>query len=216
MADGFPSDRVRNADDAIAARYAATFGNELDELPLDRALVDRLGALAGDGMVLEAGAGVAPVARHLLDCAVVACDLSSEMMAFAPPAAGRVQADIRRLPFRTGSFAAAVARYVLQHVPRADAPLALAELRRVLADGGHLLVAVHLGEGEVEFDELLGQRFKPVVVAFHRRDELHELLSATGFTVVEEATRGPVHHEGNSERLYVVAVAGAAPATTAR
>jgi ubiquinone/menaquinone biosynthesis C-methylase UbiE len=205
VSDGFDAARVRSAYDAVAERYEAAFGDELDALPVDAGLVDRIGVLASGRLILEAGAGVGPVARRMGAAQVVACDLSAHMLAFAPPAAARAQADVVALPFRSGSFAAAVARYVLQHVRRDLLPLALGELRRVLVDDGHLLVAVHLGDGHVEFDELLHQRFEPICGAFHSRVELGELLTVAGFTVVDESERGPVTGEADTRRLYVLA-----------
>jgi ubiquinone/menaquinone biosynthesis C-methylase UbiE len=203
--DGFQPARIRTAYDTVAARYHAAFGDEIAALELDRELIDRLADIAADGLVLEAGAGVAPVARRLRDSNVIACDLSSRMLSFAPDAAGRVQADICQLPFPASTFAVAVARYVLQHIRRNELPRVLAELRRVMIDGGHLLVAVHLGQGQVELDELLHQQFEPINGAFHQRDEIHLLLDAAGFAIIDEHQRGPVAGEADTQRLYVTA-----------
>jgi len=51
-----------------------------------------------------------------------------------------VGADIQALPFRAGAFDAVKATEVLEHVP--DVPGALAECRRVLRPGGHLVITV--------------------------------------------------------------------------
>lgn len=196
--------RVQQAYDAVAPAYAGTFGDELDHLPLDAELVDRLAAHT-DGPVLELGAGVAPVARRLSARYVVAADLSAQMLAHAPPTAGRLRADVRGLPFRDAAFAAAAFRYVLQHVSRSEAAPVIREIRRVLRPGAWLLTAVHLGEGEVEFSELLGTRFDPVGGTLHSREQIRSLLADGGFEIVEEHERGPVGDEGNTQRLYVLA-----------
>lgn len=205
MSPSFEPPRVRAAYDAVATAYDAAFGDELDHLPLDAALVDRLGIHAGPAPILELGAGVAPIARRLRASDVVACDLSRRMLAHAPTAAARVQADARRLPFGPSTFGAAAARYVLQHLERPALPGVVQELRRVLRPDALVLVAVHLGEGEIQLDELLGRRFDPIGGAFHSRAEVCGLLAEGGFEVVEEHERGPVGAEGDSRRLYVLA-----------
>lgn len=201
----FDAGRVRQAYDAVAAAYAGAFGDELDHLPLDAELVDWLAAHT-DGAILELGAGVAPVSRRLSAHHVVAADLSAQMLAHAPSTASRVRADVRTLPFRDAAFAAATFRYVLQHVPRTDAALVLSEIRRVLQPGGWLLTALHLGEGDVEFSELLGTRFEPVGGALYSREQTRQLLTDGGFEIVQEHERGPVDKEGSTQRLYVLAM----------
>ena len=210
MAGSYDPQRVRQGYDAVADSYAEVFGNELDELPLDAALIDRIAASA-TGPVLELGAGVAPAARRLVSHQVVCCDLSGRMLAHAPRRAGRVQGDAAALPFGSAVFSAAVLRYVLQHIHRPRLPEVLAEVRRCLCVGGGLMVAVHLGEGEVEFTELLGERFEPIAGAFHSGQEIRALLDGAGFDVTEEHRRGPVGAEASTDRLYVLARARRAP-----
>ena len=73
--------------------------------------------------------------------------------AFRPPPAARwvvadierahrphVGADVQALPFRDGAFDAIKATELLEHVP--DVARALAECRRVLRPGGHLVITV--------------------------------------------------------------------------
>jgi ubiquinone/menaquinone biosynthesis C-methylase UbiE len=73
--------------------------------------------------------------------------------AFRPPPAARwivadidrangahVGADVQALPFRDAAFDAIKATELLEHVP--DVPRALAECRRVLRPGGHLVITV--------------------------------------------------------------------------
>jgi SAM-dependent methyltransferase len=73
--------------------------------------------------------------------------------AFRPPAGARfivadverghrphVAADVQALPFRDGAFDAVKATELLEHVP--DVARALAECRRVLRPGGHVVITV--------------------------------------------------------------------------
>jgi SAM-dependent methyltransferase len=52
----------------------------------------------------------------------------------------QVAADVQALPFRDGAFDSVKATELLEHVP--DVALALAECRRVVRPGGHLIITV--------------------------------------------------------------------------
>jgi ubiquinone/menaquinone biosynthesis C-methylase UbiE len=208
--DPFSAGAVRAAYDAAAADYVREFGDDLAALPLDRAMLDAAwDAAGGGGWALEAGCGPAPAADYLAGRAdrVVGLDLSATMLATARrrvPHVRPVQADLRRVPLRDRSCSLVVAYYTLQHVPRTDLAPALAELRRVLAAGGVLVAATHLGEGDVVVEEFLGHVDHPFAGALHGRDEFVRALDAAGFRVEEEQTRGPLPHEYASQRLYVL------------
>jgi SAM-dependent methyltransferase len=196
---------VRGAYDAVAGAYAERVGGELAGKPADRALLDALAARAG-GVVGDLGCGPGHVAAHLRDrgARVVGVDLSPGMLRHArvPVAAG----DLLALPLADGSLAAAVAFYSLIHLPPGTEVAALAEVRRVLAPGGTLLAAVHVGEEVRHLDEWWGVpvsldfRFFPVPV-------LTGWLAAAGFTVTDVLERDAYPDvEVATRRAYVTAV----------
>ena len=88
--------------------------------------------------VLDAGAGECRYAHEFVHCRYVAVDLAVGDADWDYSQLDTV-ADLARLPFRDGSFEAAINIVVLEHVrdPRA----VLAELNRVLVPGAHLLLA---------------------------------------------------------------------------
>ena len=88
--------------------------------------------------VLDAGAGECRYAREFSHCRYVAVDLAVGDADWDYSRLDGV-ADLARLPFRDGSFGAAINIVVLEHVrdPRA----VLEELGRVLAPGARLLLA---------------------------------------------------------------------------
>ena len=97
--------------------------------------------------VLDIGAGPGVFTRRLLDRGAACCvvDLSHEMVAAARHhvpgdlrRAGFMVGDLERLPFTDGSFDAAICVGVLQYLPSLE--FAFAELARVTADGGHVIV----------------------------------------------------------------------------
>lgn len=112
---------------------------------MQTAMVEAVAAELGErGRVLEIGVGTGRIAVPLRGAGidVFGIDLSLPMLerlgAKTPPVPA-VQGDATRLPFRDGSFGAAVAVHVLHLIPAwRDA---VAELRRVVQPGGTILVS---------------------------------------------------------------------------
>jgi arsenite methyltransferase len=102
------------------------------------------------GVALDVGAGPGSVTTSLAHAAgpdglALGVDISEPMLAravraAAGPQVGFLRADAQKLPFRDGSFDAAISLAVLQLIP--DPAAALAEIGRVLKPGGRLAVMV--------------------------------------------------------------------------
>jgi len=133
--------------DRQARRY------DLMTTPMERMLgiaTARATLFAGlTGQVLEVGAGTGKNLRHYGDdAAIVTSDLSPGMLgrlragASGARVARVVAADVEDLPFRPGTFDAVVASCVFCSVP--DPMRGLAEIRRVLKDGGRLRLLEHV------------------------------------------------------------------------
>ncbi|HXW38282.1 MAG TPA: class I SAM-dependent methyltransferase [Acidimicrobiales bacterium] len=209
-ADPFSPDAVRAAYDTVAEDYEAAFGEDLASLPLDRAVLEAAAATVPDGATaldLGCGTGVAGAVVAGGGVPVVGADLSAGMLEVARSSRSMavVQADMRRLPFGEGAFALVVAFYVIQHAGRAELAGVLSEVRRVLGDGGAVLVAAHLGTEDVMSEEFLGHRIAPMAGALYPAEELTGLLVEAGFAVHSSSRRGPLDHEYPSQRIYVLA-----------
>lgn len=61
-----------------------------------------------------------------------------------PPNADKsfIEGDIRKLPFETDSIDYIICDQVLEHIPMADVPVVLYEIKRVLKKGGRCVIAV--------------------------------------------------------------------------
>jgi SAM-dependent methyltransferase len=127
-----------------AATWDVKFG---DDIPAYRAAVDRAGIRRG-GVVVDVGCGTGRALAPLREAvgpagAVIALDVTPEMLAAARPAAAvsgaaRVLADARALPLRDGCADAIFAAGLVNHLP--DPEAGLSELARVIRPGGKLVL----------------------------------------------------------------------------
>jgi ubiquinone/menaquinone biosynthesis C-methylase UbiE len=207
----FDPKSVRAAYDVAADDYVAAFADDLDGLPVDRSVLDVSAELLGrKHPVLDIGCGPGQVAQYLTDRGVemVGMDLAPRMLVLAAQRAQRhrfVNGDTRALPFHSKSFSGAVAFYSIQHLPRWSLAEALSEIHRVLVPEGVLVVATHLGHGEVYVDEFLGHEIAPVGGTLYTEEELRHELERRSFRVEQTRRRGPLPHEHPSERIYLTA-----------
>jgi ubiquinone/menaquinone biosynthesis C-methylase UbiE len=140
------------------------------------------------GVILDLGCG------HGRDAAwfeaqgvrAVGADLSAGMLqqACALVRCPLVQADMRALPFAAGSFHGVWCNASLLHLPKREAPAALAEVWRLLVAGGVFYVAIQVGEGEVwearSYDRTVARFF-----ARYAPSEFAGLLTAAGFEILD-------------------------------
>lgn len=104
--------------------------------------------LRGCRRILDVGSGAGQIAKHLLkyadrDTEITCSDLSHKMLRRARARLKScetrfVASDLVHLPFADGSFDAVTCGFVLEHLP--DPKPGLAEISRVLAAGGRLLL----------------------------------------------------------------------------
>jgi SAM-dependent methyltransferase len=187
--------------DAVAAAYADQLSDELRRKPLDRALLTAFAEQVRTGgpvraRVWDVGCGPGHVTAFLaglgLDAAGI--DLSGQMVAQARARHPDLEFSVgsmTALPAPDGTWDGLVCFYALIHmIEDADVRTALAEFRRVLADGGLLLLAVHAGEEVRHSQEWFGA---PVDVSFRFFDPgwLSAELDRASFTVEALTRRQP-------------------------
>jgi SAM-dependent methyltransferase len=204
-------DPVRASFDRIAEQYAPDFADELSRKPWDVERLRRFIASCKPGPVLDVGCGAAGhVGRFVADLGltpVIGVDFSERSVLYASrlnPTLRFVAADVCDLPVADGACAGIVAFYSLIYGNDASLAAALAELRRVLRDGGRLLLAVHAGIGAQRFTDYKGMA---VDVELHHRQPatFATRVRRAGFIVESIETRPPYAFEHASERLYVAA-----------
>ncbi|NYJ06203.1 class I SAM-dependent DNA methyltransferase [Petropleomorpha daqingensis] len=187
--------KTRASFDAVAGAYAATFSDELDGKPLDRALLGAFAELVPDGPVVDVGCGPGYVTAHLtsLGLDISGIDLSPGMVEVAQRAYPSVRFSVGSmlgLDLPDGSLAGLVAYYSIVNIPRAELPVVFAEFARVLAPGGVLLMVFQVGDEVRHGTEWLGH---PIDLHVYRNqpDVVAEQLAEVGLAVRMSTVRQP-------------------------
>jgi ubiquinone/menaquinone biosynthesis C-methylase UbiE len=124
--------------------------------------------------ILEVGCGWGELAERMtreLDAVVVAFDRSARMTQLARDRGVRVlRADAQAIPIRDASMESVVANAVLYHVP--DLDRGLAEIARVLVDGGRFVATVFDAGRFRELFALVGQSPPDIPVTVDNAEEL--------------------------------------------
>lgn len=137
---------------------------------------------------------------------VFGLDLSESMLAIARrenPDLRFVQGSMLELDLPDGGLDGVVSWYSSIHTPVDRLPGLFGEFRRVLAPGGHLLVAFQAGDEDRHHDRPWGH---PVALTFLRRrpEVIAGLLEAAGFALVSRTVREPEDGE-TSQHAFLIA-----------
>ena len=199
-----PTAQNRSAYDQIAARFAERnaamlpYVIELGEKLLE--MVKNTGSESPRLLDLGCGTGRDMAWFESYGAAVMGADLSMGMLTEARRIVkgALFQLDMHFLPFVSSSFAAVWCQAALLHIPKAEVPSALAEIRRLLAPRGLLHVSVQKGNTE-GFET---RAYEPVerFYAHYQADELFAYLRDAGFEVVH-------HGEAEARRSWIWAIA---------
>ncbi len=135
------------------------------------------------GITADLGCGAGLHLPHL-GRPVLALDATAAMLDLVPdiaPDAWRVRGDLEHLPVRRGGLAGAWARASYLHVPRAQLPMALADLHHALAVDAvaHLTMMRNYPDGVNPDDALPGRWF-----VSWEPDTLRDLLVGSGFDLL--------------------------------
>lgn len=202
---------TRASYDTVAVDYAELLRTELAAKPLDRALLATFAELvqAGPGgLVADLGCGPGRVTAHLhaLGLNAFGIDLSPGMITVARRAHPGLRFDegtITALDLADGSVGAIVAWYSIIHTPPELLPLVFAEFSRVLAPGGHLLLAFQAGDERVRIEHGYGHDVS--LDAYRLEPErVESLIHRSGMLVDARLLREPVDRE-RTRQAYLMA-----------
>ncbi|MGH3647441.1 MAG: class I SAM-dependent DNA methyltransferase [Micromonosporaceae bacterium] len=209
-------ERVRESYDTVAERYADELADELEQKPLERALLRCFAELTAhvDGPVADVGCGPGHVTHQLYDlgCQVLGIDISPRMVEVARarfPGLNFAVGSLVELP-ADAEWAGAVALYSIIHLTPEQRLQAYKELSRAIRPGGVLLLGFHVSDAEYApggVKRLTDWWEQRVELDFHFLDpaEVTADLAAAGFTVTARLDRQPHAGEYPSTRSYLLA-----------
>ncbi|GAB2464325.1 class I SAM-dependent DNA methyltransferase [Streptomyces incanus] len=192
--------------DAVAEDYADRFRDVFAAQSLELALLAGFAGLVkasgAGGEVADLGCGPGWVTAHLASCGLDAfgLDLSESMLGIARrenPGLRFEQGSMLEPGIPDGTLAGIVSWYSSIHTPQDELPALFAGFRRLLAPGGHLLLAFQAGEEALHLEHPFGH---PVALDFQRRrpDRMAEALEAAGFALVLRSERAADDEQGES------------------
>lgn len=210
-------DAPRRVYDASASGYVAFAGTELGDATEDAvdlsmlaAFVDLLRSADVGTQVADLGCGPGRVAVYLarehLD--VVGIDVSSELLAHARAAHPHLHFEEGRLddlPFVDGALAGAVCWYSIIYTPPDRVDGVLAEISRVVAASGLVLLAFQAGSGE---GVVKADAYKTGIALtnyLHDVDDIARRLDGAGFDVHASTLRSPSLGHETSPQAFVIA-----------
>ncbi|MFC7976269.1 class I SAM-dependent DNA methyltransferase [Streptomyces cinereoruber] len=188
---------TRAAYDAVAATYEELFRDSLRDSPLDRAM---LGVFAeavradGAGRVADLGCGPGHVTAHLdgLGLSAFGVDASPAMIELARRAHPHLRFDVgsmAALDIADGALDGVLSRWSVIHLPPGELPAVLAEFHRVLAPGGHLLIAFSGSEGPAHPTQVFDHTVAPAYRWWP--DHLAATLRESGLAETARMVREP-------------------------
>lgn len=203
-------ERTRESYDLVAMEYLDHFRNELDNKPLDCALLSALiEQTMGDLPIADLGCGPGHVAGWLAEhgARAVGIDLSASMIEVGSETYPDVefrQGDLLSLPATDGEFGTLVALYSIIHLTLEELPGAFDEMTRILSPGGLALIAFHIGSEVRHLTEWWGQGVD-LDFQFFEIAQVIAPMEDAGFEVEAQLERKNYPDEVATCRGYVLA-----------
>lgn len=202
---------TRTAYDTVAVAYAERSRDDPAD-PFERAMLAAFAETVHPGPVVDLGCGPGNISAHLhsLGVPVSGVDLSPVMVDLARrrhPAVRFAVGTMTGLSVADGSLAGVVAWYSIIHTPPQRLPSQFGEFRRVLASGGHLLLAFQVGDEPVHLTEAFGHRID-LTARRLAPGRVTDLAVAAGFEPVARLVREPAGGEEVPQAFLLFRVAG--------
>ncbi|GGH25124.1 methyltransferase [Dyadobacter endophyticus] len=190
-------DKVLHCYNQVADDYAAERWDELSRKQIDRLLLREFAVVNKDkGPCADFGCGPGQTTKFLYDSGlknIVGIDLSPGMVRAAQRLSPEIKfetGDLLNIAYPSGHFGSVLAFYAIVHFTTEQIRKCFEEINRVLKRGGDFLFSFHVGNEVVHFDKAHDKEID-VDLFFFKTDDIIELLSETGFNIVDAIERRP-------------------------
>jgi SAM-dependent methyltransferase len=187
---------TRDSYDTVAASYAELVELDLERTPLDRAMLEEfVGLVRESGPVGDLGCGPGHLTAYLDASGVSAfgIDLSPGMVEIARKKNPELRFEVgsmTALELAGGGLGGVVSWYSIVHMALEQLPAVFAEFFRVLAPGGHLLLAFKAGDRKSALKHAYGHDVS-LTVYWQSPERVAELLAEAGFAIQARLVRAP-------------------------
>ncbi|WP_019071086.1 class I SAM-dependent methyltransferase [Streptomyces hokutonensis] len=204
---------IRESYDTVAADYVQLVKNPAELDPLSRAMLAAFAETvrsAGLGPVADLGCGPGKVTAYLaeLGVPVFGIDLSPRMIELARRAYPELTFTVGSMTapeIGDGELGGVLAYFSTHHTPPDQLPVVFGEFHRTLAPGGQLMLAGHVGEGELRRPT---QAYGGHPVSYESHlippERIAELLERAGFAITARLIQEPT---AESKRTYATVLA---------
>jgi SAM-dependent methyltransferase len=192
MTDQAYLEATRTSWNAIATSYASAMPAFTDNAEDQEAVDAFISLVRGPVADIGCGPGQTTGYLHSRGVEVFGIDLSPGMLALARESHPDLRFDegsMTALELADGELGGILSWYSIVNIPPNLLPAVFAEFHRVLAPGGHVLLAFRVGDNDVKhYDEGYGHK---VSLDFHRHspDQVTKLLDTAGLTLVTSQFR---------------------------
>lgn len=203
-------EKVLNCYNKVADDYAADRWDELSKKNLDRLLLTEFAAVNKDkGPCADFGCGPGQTTKFLYEKGledIIGIDLSPAMINAAQKLSPEVKfetGDLLNITYPSEYFGSVLAFYSIVHFDTEQVRKCFGEINRVLKTGGNFLFSFHAGDQIVHFDKAHDKEID-IDLYFFKTDDIIELLSGTGFKIIDAIERHP--HESMeypTRRAYI-------------
>lgn len=203
-------EKINNAYNEGAGKYAERYYNELDYKPLDRQLLDRFSdEVKNKGRVCDIGCGPGEVANYLYEkgLKVMGIDASEGMIREATRLNRNIEFildDMMKLKSEDQVFEGITSSYAIVNFDYEHVLVAIKEYHRTLKMNGLLFLSFHVNEGIISVDDFFETGI-PLDFYLFDENKIVNMLKDVGFEISEALVRFPYKEEYPTKRCYILA-----------
>ncbi len=202
--------KTRTAYNKAADQYYSLFFDELNKKEYDRNFIDDfLKYFDASSILCDAGCGpCGHITAYIKNKGIniIGIDISEKCIAIAEsnhPDISFEIGDFSKLKYDNNYFDGIISYYSILDIPKKYIKDVLIEFKRVLKDGGYLMLVVKEGESEGFQNNLLGVEAE-IYFSLFTKTEIETYLTQCGMEIIRSEVRKPYAEEISLIRIFSV------------